>query len=85
MQRLEGSGVGAIRHCNFTIGSFVEPVTVWDEPKLLKFNVVEQPEPMKVISFWNINAPYLHDYFVYNQGQFKLTAWYYHNIKPALY
>ncbi len=52
---------------------------------------------MKEISFWNINAPHLHDYFVSKEGQFKLTAlpngktllegttWYYHDIKPAFY
>ncbi len=95
--KIEGTGVGAIRRCNFTTGSFVEPITVWDKPKLLKFSVVEQPAPMKEISFWNIDAPHLHDYFVSKQGQFKLiplsngntrlegTTWYYHNIKPAFY
>jgi hypothetical protein len=95
--RIEGSGVGAIRHCNFTTGSFVEPITVWDQPNLLKFDVMEQPAPMKEISFWDINAPHLHDYFISRQGQFKLislpngrtllegTTWYYHDIKPAFY
>lgn len=95
--KIEGTGVGAIRHCNFTTGSFVEPVTVWEEPRLLKFDVVEQPEPMKEISFWNIDAPHLHDYFVSKKGQFLLTelpngktrlegtTWYYHKIKPAFY
>lgn len=95
--RMEGKGVGAIRHCNFTTGSFVEPVIVWDEPRLLKFDVKEQPEPMKELSFWDIDAPHLHDYLVSKQGQFKLTAlpngntllegttWYYHNIKPRIY
>lgn len=95
--KIEGAGVGAIRHCNFTTGSFVEPITVWNEPLLLKFDVVEQPAPMKELSFWDIDAPHLHDYFVSKQGQFKLsklpngntllegTTWYYHNIKPAVY
>jgi hypothetical protein len=95
--KIEGTGVGAVRHCNFTTGSFVEPITVWDEPRLLKFDVVEQPEPMKELSFWDIDAPHLHDYFVSKQGQFKLTelpngntllegtTWYYHNIKPTFY
>lgn len=95
--KIEGTGVGAVRHCNFTTGSFVEPITVWDEPHLLKFDVVEQPEPMKEFSFWNIDAPHLHDYFVSKQGQFKLTelpngntllegtTWYYHNIRPTFY
>lgn len=95
--KIEGTGVGAIRYCNFTTGSFVEPITVWDEPNLLKFDVEEQPEPMKELSFWDIDAPHLHDYFVSKQGQFKLTklpngntllegtTWYYHNIRPEIY
>ena len=95
--KIEGTRIGAIRHCNFTTGSFVEPITIWDEPQLLKFDVVEQPAPMKELSFWDIDAPHLHDYFVSKQGQFKLTklpngntllegtTWYYHNIKPAFY
>lgn len=95
--KIVGSGIGSVRHCNFTTGSFVEPITVWKEGKLLKFDVLEQPAPMKELSFWNIDAPHLHDYFVSKKGQFKLielengktllqgTTWYYHNIKPAFY
>lgn len=95
--KIEGTGVGAVRHCNFTTGSFIEPITIWDEPRLLKFDVVEQPEPMKELSFWDIDAPHLHDYFVSKQGQFKLTklpngntilegtTWYYNNIRPSFY
>ncbi len=92
---IKGTGVGAIRHCNFTTGSFVEPITGWDEPKLLKFDVLQQPEPMRELSIWDIDAPHLHDYFVSKQGQFKLialpngntrlegTTWYYHDISPV--
>jgi len=95
--RIEGTGVGAVRHCNFNTGSFVEPITTWDPPHLLQFDVVEQPEPMKELSFWDVDAPHLHDYFVSKKGQFKLTllpdgrtelegtTWYYHNIKPDFY
>lgn len=95
--KIKGKGVGAVRHCNFTTGSFVEPITVWNEPNLLKFDVLEQPKPMKELNFWDIDAPHLHDYFVSKKGQFKLTAlpngktrlegttWYYHNIRPELY
>lgn len=94
---IAGSGVGAVRHCNFTTGSFVEPITVWDEPHLLKFSVEEQPHPMKELSFWDVDAPHLHDYFVSKQGQFELTnlpngntrltgtTWYYHKIRPSFY
>lgn len=95
--KIEGSGVGAVRHCNFTTGSFVEPITVWEESKLLRFDVIEQPASMKELSIWDIEAPHLHDYFVSKQGQFKLTnlpngktylegtTWYYNNIKPEFY
>lgn len=92
-----GQGIGAIRHCNFSTGSFVEPITIWDEPKLLRFDVVESPATMKELSFYDINAPHLHDYFVSKQGQLKLTnlengktilegtTWYYHDIRPVFY
>ncbi|MEJ8819142.1 SRPBCC family protein [Lacibacter sp. H407] len=94
---IKGQGVGAVRHCNFSTGSFVEPITVWDEPRLLKFSVDEQPEPMKEISIYDIHPNHLHGYWVSKQGQFKLTAlpnghtllegttWYVNKIKPAFY
>lgn len=94
---IKGHGIGAVRHCNFSTGSFVEPITVWNEPSLLSFDVVECPAPMKEISFYDIKAPHLHDYFVSKKGQFKLTkvsegktllegtTWYYHDIKPVFY
>ncbi len=94
---IKGKGVGAIRHCNFSTGSFVEPITVWDEPKLLKFSVEEQPEPMKEISLYDIHPNHLHGYWVSKQGQFKLTplpnghtllegtTWYVNKIKPSFY
>ena len=95
--QIKGQGVGATRYCNFSTGSFVEPITVWDEPTLLQFEVAENPAPMKELSFWDIDAPHLHDYFVSKQGQFKLielpngqtrlegTTWYTHNIRPVFY
>jgi hypothetical protein len=95
--KIVGTGEGAIRYCNFTTGSFVEPITKWQEPYLLQFDVQEQPIPMKEISIWDIEAPHLHDYFVSQKGEFKLskinenktllegTTWYYHNITPEFY
>jgi len=94
---IQGKGVGAVRSCNFSTGSFIEPITVWDEPRLLKFDVLDCPAPMKELSFWDVDAPHLHDYFVSKQGQFKLTelpngktllegtTWYYHRIRPVAY
>ena len=94
---ITGTGVGAVRHCNFSTGSFVEPITVWDAPNLLKFDVEQQPAPMKELSFWDIDAPHLHDFFASQRGQFKLirqadgttllegTTWYRNNIRPNFY
>ena len=94
---INGNGVGAVRHCNFSTGSFVEPITAWDEPRLLKFSVEEQPEPMKELSFYDIHPNHLHGYWVSKQGQFKLTqlsnghtllegtTWYVNKIKPNIY
>jgi hypothetical protein len=95
--QIDGHGVGAVRHCNFSTGSFVEPITVWDEPKLLKFNVDSQPETLKELSFYTIHPNHLHGYWVSQQGQFKLTerpnghtllegtTWYINKIRPGIY
>lgn len=62
---IKGDGVGAIRYCNFTTGSFVEPITTWDEPNLLQFDVVDQPIPMNEFNpFWDIQPPHLDGYFL---------------------
>ncbi len=94
---ISGQGVGAVRHCNFSTGSFVEPITTWNEPKLLKFSVAQQPEPMKEISPYDIHPTHLHGYWVSKEGQFKLialpnghtllegTTWYVNKIKPNSY
>ena len=50
--RIEGEGVGAIRRCRFSTGDFVEPITRWDEPRLLAFSVASQPAPMRELSPW---------------------------------
>ena len=49
---ISGRGVGAVRRCRFSTGDFVEPITVWDEPRRLAFSVTEQPAPMRELSFW---------------------------------
>jgi hypothetical protein len=94
---IDGHGVGAIRHCNFSTGSFVEPITVWNEPNLLRFTVTDQPEPMKEMSPYDIHPNHLHGYWVSKQGQFKLTTlsnghtlvegttWYVNKIRPNFY
>lgn len=71
---IKGTGVGAIRRCIFSTGAFVEPIEVWDEPRLLKFSVTEQPPAMRELSpYGAIKAPHLDDYLVSRGGQFLLT------------
>jgi hypothetical protein len=96
--QISGQGVGAIRHCNFSTGSFIEPITVWDKEKLLKFDVDSQPEPLKELTFYRqIHPNHLHGYWISKGGQFKLTAlpnghtllegttWYINKIEPGFY
>jgi hypothetical protein len=95
--RIEGEGVGAVRHCVFSTGAFVEPITAWDEPTLLAFDVVENPAPMKEWSIYaDLEPPHLHGTFVSERGQFRLTAggegtvlegttWYTQSLAPSFY
>lgn len=94
---IDGKGVGAIRHCNFSTGPFVEPITIWDQPRLLEFSVLDQPETMKEISPYNIRPNHIYGHWVSKRGQFKLTklsnghtlvegtTWYVNKIKPDFY
>jgi uncharacterized membrane protein YhaH (DUF805 family) len=95
---ISGRGVGAVRHCVFSTGPFVEPIEVWDEPRLLQFTVTANPSPLNELSLYgNIQPPHLHGYFVSEKGQFLLTAlpggrtrlegttWYHDTIWPAAY
>ena len=96
--RIEGSGPGAVRYCEFSTGPFVEPIEVWDEPRLLQFRVTENPEPMHEWSPYAAVVPkHLHGYLVSKRGQFRLTplangqtllegtTWYQHGLWPAEY
>jgi hypothetical protein len=68
--RIEGEGIGAIRHCEFSTGAFVEPITVWDAPRHLAFSVTESPSPMRETNpFGEVAAPHLNGYFASRQGE----------------
>lgn len=95
--RIDGQGVGAIRHCIFSTGEFIEPITAWDAPRLLKFDVTSNPPPMQELSPYDIHPAHVHDYLISHGGQFRLiplagdrtrlegTTWYEHNMWPAGY
>lgn len=95
---IDGTGVGAIRKCNFTTGPFIEPITIWNEPTLLQFGVLDQPPPMVEWSLYkDLKIAHLEGYFKSTQGQFKLeptpdgktklsgTTWYNHSVWPSFY
>lgn len=95
---IQGRGVGAERHCVFSTGAFVEPITTWDEPRLLAFDVVDQPPAMEELSIYrNLHPPHLENYFLATRGQFELkalpdgttllegTTWYHNRYWPASY
>jgi uncharacterized membrane protein YhaH (DUF805 family) len=72
---IDGAGVGAVRRCEFTTGAFVEPITAWDEPRRLAFDVAEHPPPMIELSpYSTVHAPHLDGYFRSVRGEFRLVA-----------
>lgn len=96
--RIMGHGVGAVRRCEFTTGPFVEPITVWDPPRHLAFNVAAQPRSMDEMSPWGqIHAPHIDHFLLSEHGEFRLeplpggrtrlygTTWYRHKIWPVTY
>jgi uncharacterized membrane protein YhaH (DUF805 family) len=71
--RIEGLGVGAVRYCDFTTGSFVEPITAWQEGRLLSFDIARQAPPMREWSpYREVNPPHLDGYFRAAHGEFRL-------------
>jgi hypothetical protein len=96
--RIQGRGPGAVRRCEFSTGPFIEPIQVWDEPRLLRFGVTRNPAPMNEWSPYGfLDTPHLHGYLESRQGQFLLTplpngytrltgtTWYKHGLWPAAY
>src|SRR6185437_4101812 len=94
---LSKGGLGATRYCNFTTGTAVEKISIWNEPNILRFDILSQPEPMKELSFYDIHPNHLRGYLVSKVGEFKLTSlsnghtllqgtsWYYNRISPGIY
>ena len=96
--RIDGHGVGAVRHCEFSTGPFVEPITVWDPPKRLAFDVTAQPAPMHEWSpYHDIHPPHLDGYIRSQGGEFRLvplpgehtrlegSTWYELDLFPQIY
>ena len=95
---ISGSGAGAVRRCIFTTGVFVEPITTWDAPHRLAFDVTEQPAPMFEMSpYRNLHPPHLDGALRSTRGEFILKraahggtrligkTWYQLDMFPHLY
>lgn len=95
---IAGTGVGARRYCRFSTGDFVEPIEVWDAPRLLRFSVTENPAPMREWTLYgDAHPPHLHGFLISRAGQFQLTTigenrtrlegttWYQHHMWPQVY
>lgn len=95
---IQGHGPRAERHCVFSTGAFVEPIEVWDEPRLLRFSVTSNPPSMEEWSpYAHLEPPHLHGFLVSEGGQFLLTplpgggthlegtTWYRHGLWPEAY
>jgi len=95
---IQGTAAGAVRHCNFSTGAFVEPIEVWDAPRLLKFSVTTNPAPMQEWTpYQDVHPPHLEGFLESKGGQFHLirlpdgrtrlegTTWYHHRMWPVWY
>lgn len=95
---IDGEGAGAIRRCEFTTGTFVEPIVVWSPGHELSFSVREQPDPMREMTLWNnVRPPHLDGYLETTRGQFVLEplpggktrligrTWYRTRMEPEAY
>jgi hypothetical protein len=73
--KINGTGVGAVRHCEFTTGVFVEPITAWEPGERLAFDVTEQPAPMfELTPYRHVHPPHLDGYLRSQRGEFRLIA-----------
>ena len=95
---IQGRGVGAVRRCVFSTEAFIEPIEIWDEPRLLHFTVAESPAPMQEWTpYQEMKPPHLNGFLRSHSGQFRLvplgstrtrveaTTWYEHRLWPSFY
>jgi uncharacterized membrane protein YhaH (DUF805 family) len=96
--RILGRGVGAVRYCEFSTGPFVEPITVWDQPSRLAFDVTGQPPVLHEWSpYRHVSPPHLEGYLSSRRGEFRLqrlpgnrtrlegSTWYELRMSPEAY
>jgi hypothetical protein len=95
---IDGEGPGAVRRCEFTTGTFVEPIVVWVPGRELSFSVSSQPDPMREVTLYaGPRPPHLDGYLESTRGQFVLEplpdgstrlvgrTWYRMHMAPVWY
>ncbi len=95
--RITGNGVGAIRECLFSTGTYVEKINAWEEGRRMGFTIVSGPEGMQEWSPYQIRPRHLNGYFVPESAEFRLiptadggtrlegTSWYRNSMWPSGY
>jgi uncharacterized membrane protein YhaH (DUF805 family) len=72
--RITGRGVGAVRRCEFSTGAFIEPITAWQPPRRLSFDVRQEPPGLQEMSpYDNVHAPHASGYLHSRRGEFRLV------------
>ena len=94
---IRGAGVGAVRYCHFSTGTFVEPITIWEPGRRLAFDVIGSPRPLEELTPWDVAPPHLEGYLVSRAGEFRLvplpggrtrlegSTWYEQRLRPEGY
>jgi hypothetical protein len=95
---IDGTGVGAVRYCVFSTGSFIEPITRWEPGHRLSFDVADSPAPMRELSpYRDVSPPHLHGYLRSQRGEFRFidlgdgrtrlegSTWYQIDMGPEVY
>ena len=64
-----------MRYCEFSTGPFVEPITVWEPPNRLSFDVAKQPPSMREWSPYEVvHAPHVVGTMQSLRGEFRISA-----------
>jgi hypothetical protein len=94
---IRGEGIGAIRECLFSTGTFVERIDGWEKDRRLAFSVIAKAEAMEELSPYNIHPRHLDGYFEPVRAEFTLhpnpdgtttlegRSWYRNSMWPAVY
>lgn len=64
-----------MRRCELSTGAFVEPITAWEAPRRLSFDVTAPPPALAELTpSRSIDPPHLDGAFRARRGEFRLVA-----------